>query len=315
MGLPRLRYPSGSASPTTIDFERGPIDFVCEPAARSHSSLAASGFRAVVKEAVDLLINFTMPAVYLGADYPAWSQFASWASAGGEFTLWPNRALGKQLNCVSEDLSFAPSRKAPGVYEIQLVWRVVPDSLRPVNSGQLMQWYYDIDPSSKKLAILFDLSGSIADDPLFLPAEKVAVIAFISALRSTWKICIYTFNLSGATLVIDYTFNRSSLISAINALTNTVGGSPVNDAIVAAAAAEPAHIVLFTNSADAGSSHTQAQAVAACGVTTAVYTLGFGAADPSALNQITFQTGGVPLMAPTIGDLRALAGTMVGEAQ
>lgn len=305
MGFPRLRYPSGATSQTIINFKRGPIDFLCQAAGRVHDSLAASGFRARNKEAVDLLITFTMPAVYIGDDYPAWAAFAAWASQGGTFDFVPNARFANEFHCVSDDVSFQPSRKGLGWYEMQLAWRVVPDSVRPASSGQVMQWYYGLP----LVALLIDVSGSIANSGS-LADEKSAAASFCLALSPSWQVGAWKFSYV-IVQIQPYTTDRNSVLTAIGAISGPIGGTQLYDVLTLVAAGAPAHIVLITDGFDDGSTHTEDQAIAACiAGGSAVHALGFGAASATVLGQIAAQTGGSCVIRPEASDLIALAASI-----
>jgi hypothetical protein len=144
MGYPQISYQpvAGVSDLVLLDFKRGPGDFICQTAIRAKDNLSTSGKRERVLEAQDLLITFTMPAVYIYEDYPAWSAFAEWAMDGVYFNFAPNSDFAGLLHCVSNDTTFTPSHKGVGRYEFNFNWQIVPDPLCPLNPGVVMQMFY-----------------------------------------------------------------------------------------------------------------------------------------------------------------------------
>lgn len=143
MGLPQVSYlPNDATSLILLDFKRGPVDFLCSTSVRAKDNVSTSGKRERVLEAQDLLISFSMPAIYVYDDYPAWSTFAEWAMGGNYFNLAPNADFAGLLHCVSDDTSFTPNHKGVGWYEFDFNWRIVPDPLCPLDPGVPMQMFY-----------------------------------------------------------------------------------------------------------------------------------------------------------------------------
>lgn len=143
MGLPEINYNAG-AGDIPLPFKRGPQGFKCAARAVVHDNDATSGVRERVIERTQLVLTFTMPALRVDDDLPAWSTFMQWALQGGSFYFMPNSDLGDYYRAISEDQEFAPERKAPGVYAAAFQWRILTDELTPASPGVVLKRFYGI---------------------------------------------------------------------------------------------------------------------------------------------------------------------------
>jgi len=141
MGLPKVSYDAGAGN-VTLQFVRGPQGFKCQAKAIAHDNEATSGIRERVVERTELLLTFSMLALRVDGDLPAWATFMTWALQGGTFAFSPDSDLTDYYNCVSEDEEFSPELRGPGVYSAAFVWRIVPDALAPAGPGVVLRRFY-----------------------------------------------------------------------------------------------------------------------------------------------------------------------------
>jgi hypothetical protein len=204
MGYPQLSY-LDSGVLVTLDFKRGPVDFICQTAIRAKDNLSTSGQRERVLEAQDLLITFSMPAIYVYDDYPAWSAFAEWAMDDVYFNLAPNSAFAGLLHCVSNDTNFTPSHKGVGWYDFSFNWQIVPDPLCPLNPGVVMQMFY---------------GAGLIMAPAALPSATVGA-AYSQALSLPGAAGTYAWSVVAGTLPAGLTLSTGGLLAG----TPTAAGS------------------------------------------------------------------------------------------
>jgi len=141
MGLPKVTYDAGAGN-VSLQFVRGPQGFKCQAKAIVHDNEATSGIRERVVERTELLLTFSMLALRVDGDLPAWATFMTWALQGGTFAFSPDSDLTDYYNCVSEDEEFSPELRGPGVYSAAFVWRIVPDALAPAGPGVVLRRFY-----------------------------------------------------------------------------------------------------------------------------------------------------------------------------
>lgn len=158
MGVPQINYNPGSGA-NVFNFQRGPQNFIAEDMVTRHDNLATIGLRESVYERTDILISFTMPGLLLasGGDFADWKNFYSWALQGGLFIFAPNTDVTYApspwsgslfyFDCVLEDTGFKPKRVGLGRYSLDCKFRVVPDNLRPSNSGMVMDAFWGLTPA------------------------------------------------------------------------------------------------------------------------------------------------------------------------
>ena len=139
MPFPKIVYNS-----LTLAFTRGPSGFSAAWKSRLHDNLATSGLRERVVEAHDLLISFTMPALRVADDLPAWTAFTAWALDGKQFDFYPDAAAAAYYHCVSDDDAFNLTRTAPGQYSATFKLRIVPDAQAPTGPDAVLSAFYGL---------------------------------------------------------------------------------------------------------------------------------------------------------------------------
>jgi len=145
LSLPKLTYtPSGGAL-TTVQFVRGPVNFMPYWDGRVHDNLSTSGLvRERVVENLDILMSFEMPHMIADQDMPGWAPFLAFALAGGTFQFFPNAALTDNYNCVIEDPKWSPKWNAPKKYSSAIVFRILNDSQCPSDPGVVLRRFYGV---------------------------------------------------------------------------------------------------------------------------------------------------------------------------
>lgn len=153
MGLPKIVYypatldpPSwtGAQEPVELAFANGPQNFICYTEGRVHDNLATGGqARERVVEHLDLMIEFTMPAMDLAA-LNQWELFMQFALAGGQFDFYPNSAINERYHCLADDTRFQPRRAGFQRYSASFLFRIVPDSLAPAGSSQVLARFHGV---------------------------------------------------------------------------------------------------------------------------------------------------------------------------
>lgn len=124
--FPKVVWGTG---PTTLVFQRGPMNFMPYWAPVVHDNVSTSGVvRERVVESMPILISFELPAIRLGDDAEAWASFEAFALAGSSFQFYPNQGLADYYNCVSEDTEWKPKRNAVGQYTVPMTFRMLMDA-------------------------------------------------------------------------------------------------------------------------------------------------------------------------------------------
>jgi hypothetical protein len=144
MGLPKIVYTPAGSSAVVLQFVNGPQNFTCYTEGRLHDNLATGGqARERVVENLDLMIEFTMPAMDLAA-VNAWDLFMQFALAGGQFDFYPNSDINEQYHCVAEGKKFQPKRVGLQRYSESFRFRVLPDALAPAGPSQVLARFHGV---------------------------------------------------------------------------------------------------------------------------------------------------------------------------
>jgi hypothetical protein len=145
MPFPKVVYNPGSGD-VTLTFQRGPNAFHCYYHAVRHDNVATSGLKESVLERLEMLIEFSMPALTISdaTDYPAWAALMKFALTGAAFKFFPNATLTEYYNCTSEDEDWDPQRAGPGKYTVACKWKIVPDASAPADPSVVIKRFYGI---------------------------------------------------------------------------------------------------------------------------------------------------------------------------
>lgn len=122
MSYPKIEYPAGSGSPTTVTFAFPPVE---TPAywlkAKRHDNYSDAGVRESIVEGIYSLQQLNMKYLVAGGDTDQWNRFMQFALTGGLFAYYsdasnPGSAITYQL----DDKTWKVNYKSPGMYEFNI---------------------------------------------------------------------------------------------------------------------------------------------------------------------------------------------------
>lgn len=126
MSFPKIKYPTGADSPTTLSFVYPPrmVPHAALQTVR-HDNIASSGqAERIFEQTADFLV-FTMEYVKLGSDVSAWDTFMRQALQGISFDYFPDAAVNSFTSYELEDTNWVPAFKSLGMFSFSVKARKV----------------------------------------------------------------------------------------------------------------------------------------------------------------------------------------------
>ncbi|HVO29218.1 MAG TPA: VWA domain-containing protein [bacterium] len=204
----------------------------------------------------------------------------------------------------------------------------------PVDSIGAASFQFLGEGSSKPLSITIaiDQSGSMhgldGNPPSDPNDERVTQTeAFVASLGAADEVCVYSFQGTSITKIVDFTTDKNAVHTALETLRTGVGGAtPLYDTMAAAVAAEGARPATFsratlvlTDGRDTNSTATPAQVIASAqGLEVPVFSIGLGnpnvpnSLDPVQMKVIADQTGGKVFLATDPSALQSVFSDLEG---